>query len=91
MGHRWWASLTATSVGSKDPDTFNGVPILVRYTWTVNPRGLPATAIWEQALNSSGSPVVAKWEQAFSKNGGKTWETKWYNEFIHDDNYTPTS
>ena len=57
------------------PDTFNGKPILVRYTWTVNP---------------TGSKVVAKWEQAFSPDGGKTWETNWYNEFIHDDNCVTT-
>jgi len=71
-------------------DTFNGVPIIVRYTWTVNPRGLPVAANWEQALTPGGSPVVAKWEQAFSKDSAKTWETNWYNEFIHDDNCTPT-
>jgi hypothetical protein len=71
-------------------DTFDGAPIIVRYTWTVNPQGLPAAAKWEQASNSNGSPVVAKWEQAFSKDGGKTWETNWYNEFIHDDHCTPT-
>jgi hypothetical protein len=58
------------------PDTFNGIPVIVRYTWTVNPKG---------------SQVVAKWEQAFSTDSGKTWETNWYNEFIHDDNCTPTS
>ena len=58
------------------PDTFNGIPIIVRYTWSVNPKG---------------SPVVAKWNQAFSTNGGKTWETNWYNELIHDDNCTPTA
>jgi hypothetical protein len=57
-------------------DTFNGIPIIVRYTWTINPKG---------------SQVVAKWEQAFSTDSGKTWETNWYNEFIHDDNCTPTS
>ena len=57
------------------PDTFNGAPIIVRYTWTVNPKG---------------SQVVAKWNQAFSTDKGKTWETNWYNEFIHDDNCTPT-
>jgi hypothetical protein len=57
------------------PDTFNGIPIIVRYTWTMNPKG---------------SKVVAKWEQAFSTDNGKTWETNWYNEFIHDDNCTPT-
>jgi len=42
-------------------------------------------------LNPEGSPVVAKWEQAFSTDDGKTWETNWYNEFIHDDNCTPSS
>jgi hypothetical protein len=56
------------------PDTFNGTPITVRFTWTVNPKG---------------SNVAAKWEQAFSTDNGKTWETNWYNEFIHDDNCTP--
>jgi hypothetical protein len=56
------------------PDTFNGKPIIVRFTWTVNPKG---------------SQVVAKWNQAFSTDNGKTWETNWYNEFIHDDNCTP--
>ena len=56
-------------------DTSNGVPVIVRYTWTVNPKG---------------SQVVAKWNQAFSADQGRTWETNWYNEFIHDDNCTPT-
>src|SRR5215472_17246796 len=56
-------------------DTSNGIPVTVRYTWTINPKG---------------SKVVAKWEQAFSTDNGKTWETNWYNEFIHDDNCTPT-
>jgi hypothetical protein len=59
----------------KGPDTFNGKPIIVRFTWTVNPKG---------------SEVAAKWEQAFSADNGKTWETNWYNEFIHDDHCTPT-
>jgi hypothetical protein len=54
-------------------DTFNGIPILVRYIWTLNPKS---------------SQVVAKWEQAFSTDDGKTWETNWHNEFIHDDNCT---
>lgn len=45
--------------------------------------------MWEQALNPKGSPVVACWEQAFSTDDGKTWETNWCNEFIHDDNCTP--
>src|SRR5580698_5908255 len=44
------------------PDTFNGKPIIVRFTWTVNPKG---------------SQVAAKWEQAFSADNGKTWETNW--------------
>jgi hypothetical protein len=72
-------------------DTSNGVPVIVRCTWTVNPKGLPVTARWEQALNPNGLPVVAKWEQAFSQHGGKTWETIWYNEFIHDEHCTPAS
>lgn len=57
-------------------DTFQGKPVLVRFIWTVNPKG---------------SRVVAKWNQAFSADGGKTWETNWYNEFIHDDHCVPTS
>lgn len=57
-------------------DTYNGRPIIVRFTWTVNPKG---------------SKVVAKWNQAFSTDGGKTWETNWYNEFIHDDHCVPPS
>ena len=56
-------------------DTSDGVPVIVRYTWTVNPKG---------------SQVVAKWNQAFSADQGRTWETNWYNEFIRDDNCTPT-
>ena len=70
-------------------DTFNGVPILVRFIWTVNPKGSQVAEKWERALNPEGSQVVAKWEQAFSTDGGKTWETNWYNEFIRDDNCTP--
>ncbi len=53
--------------------TFNGKPIIMRFTWTVNPKG---------------SESVAKWEQAFSADNGKTWETNWRNELIHDDNCT---
>jgi hypothetical protein len=73
------------------PDTFNGMPIVVRYTWTLHPKGASAATKWEQALNPGGAPVTAKWEQAFSTDGGKTWETNWYNEFIRDDACTPTS
>lgn len=51
-------------------DTFNGKPIIMRFTWTINPKG---------------SEAVAKWEQAFSPDDGKTWETNWQNELIHDD------
>lgn len=57
-------------------DTFNGKPVVVRFVWTVNPKG---------------SKVVAKWHQAFSPDGGKTWETNWENELIHDDHCTPTA
>jgi hypothetical protein len=32
------------------PDTFNGIPILMRFTWTVNPKASEA-AKWEQTLN----------------------------------------
>jgi len=71
-------------------DTENGVPVLVRFTWTLNPTPAQVSAQWEKALNPGGARVVAKWEQAFSADGGKTWETNWYNEFIHDDNCTPT-
>jgi hypothetical protein len=62
----------------------------VRYTWIVNPKPSQVVADWEKALNPKGLPVVAKWEQAFSVDGGKTWETNWYNEFIRDDHCTPT-
>jgi hypothetical protein len=72
-------------------DTFNGKPILVRFTWTLNPRASQVAAPWELASNARRSQVVAKWEQAFSADGGKTWETNWYNEFIRDDHCTPTS
>ena len=72
------------------PDMFNGVPVTVRYTWTVDPNGLQAGEKWEQVLNPQGSRVVAKWEQAFSTDGGKTWETNWYNEFVHDEHCTPS-
>jgi hypothetical protein len=70
-------------------DTFNGIPIVVRYTWSVNSKGSQVAEKWEQVLNPEGSQVVAKWEQAFATDDGKTWETNWYNEFIHDDNCTP--
>jgi hypothetical protein len=72
-------------------DTSNGVPVLVRFTWTLNPTPAQTSAKWERTANPAGAKVVAKWEQAFSTDGGKTWETNWYNEFIHDDNCTPTS
>src|SRR5580704_14398550 len=42
------------------PDKFDGTPIIVRFTWTVNPRGLQASDQWEKALNPGNSPVVAK-------------------------------
>jgi len=95
----YWVDNTFSVVGKfngnvgifEGPDTFNGTPIIVRYTWTVNRERAPGAAKWEQALNPKGAPVVAKWEQAFSTDGGKTWETNWYNELIHDDNCKPTS
>jgi hypothetical protein len=71
------------------PDTYNGKPVTVRYTWRVNPAQVQTD--WEKLLNPNGARVVAKWEQALSADGGKTWETNWYNEFIHDDNCAPTS
>jgi hypothetical protein len=71
-------------------DTFSGTPIIARYTWTLQPTPAQTSASWERALNPKGLPVVAKWEQAYSTDGGKTWETNWYNEFIRDDNCTPT-
>lgn len=73
------------------PDTFNGKPIIVRFTWTLHPKRSEVDSKWERAMNPRGSRVVAKWEQAFSADGGKTWETNWYNEFIADDHCTPTS
>jgi hypothetical protein len=92
IGYRSWDNLTAAWGNSRDPIRSMAYPSsCARYTWTLNPTGLPIAAKWEQALNPSGSPVVAKWEQAFSKDRGKSWETKWYNEFIHDDNCTPAS
>lgn len=72
-------------------DTFEGKPILVRFIWTVNPRPSQVAAPWERALNPKGERVVANWQQAFSTDGGKTWETNWYNEIIRDDACTPTS
>ncbi|MHB8814906.1 MAG: hypothetical protein ACYDAE_16750 [Steroidobacteraceae bacterium] len=57
-------------------DTFDGRPIVVRFIWTLNPKG---------------SKVVAKWQQAFSTDGGKTWEVNWRNEIIRDDHCKPTA
>lgn len=74
----------------KGPDTFNDIPILVRFTWTLYPNGAKPIEKWEQALNPESALIVARWEQAFSTDNGKTWETNWYNEFIHDDHCTPT-
>jgi len=48
------------------PDTFDGKPIIVRFTWTVHPKG---------------SQVVADWAQAYSTDGGKSWETNWRMDF----------
>jgi hypothetical protein len=72
------------------PDTFQGKPVIVRFTWTLNPTSAQTSSSWERAANPKGLPVVAKWEQAFSADGGRTWETNWYNEFIRDDSCTPT-
>ena len=72
-------------------DTENGVPVLVRFTWTLNPKPSQVAEKWERELNPAGAKVVAKWQQAFSTDGGKTWETNWYNEFIHDEHCTPTA
>jgi hypothetical protein len=52
------------------PDSFDGKPIIVRFTWTVHPKG---------------DKVAADWAQAFSTDGGKTWETNWTNEIIPMD------
>ena len=73
------------------PDTYNGKRVLARYIWTLNPKKSQVDSKWERAMNPSGARVVAKWEQAYSVDGGKTWETNWYNEFIQDDHCTPTS
>lgn len=59
----------------KADSTFSGKPIIMRFIWTVNPKG---------------SKVAAKWEQAFSADDGKTWETNWQNELVHDDHCVPT-
>ncbi len=51
------------------PDTFDGKPIVVRYTWKLTP----------------GDPkVAAHWEQAFSADGGKTWETNFMNDLLRE-------
>jgi hypothetical protein len=72
-------------------DVFNGKPVLVRFTWTLHPERSQLSADWEGSANPQHAAVVAKWEQAFSADGGRTWETNWYNEFIHDEACTPTS
>jgi hypothetical protein len=52
------------------PDNLDGKTIIVRFTWTVHPKG---------------DMVVADWAQAFSADGGKTWETNWTNQIIPMD------
>ena len=42
-------------------DTFNSIPILVRYTWTVNPKSSQVAETWERRLNPEGLQLVAKW------------------------------
>jgi hypothetical protein len=46
-------------------DHFEGIPILVRYTYT-----------WHV-----GDPDHVRWTQAFSRDHGKTWETNWIMKF----------
>jgi hypothetical protein len=58
----------------EDKEAFEGKPIIARFIWTINPKR---------------SEAVANWEQAFSTDGGKTWETNWKNELIHDDHCDP--
>jgi hypothetical protein len=74
----------------KGEDIVDGVTTITRYTWTLNPTASQVTEKWEHELNPAGARIAAKWEQALSTDGGKTWETNWYNEFIHDDNCVPT-
>ncbi len=51
------------------PDSFDGKPIVVRYTWTLTPQD---------------PKVAAHWEQAFSADGGKTWETNFMNDLLRE-------
>lgn len=51
------------------PDTFDGKPIVVRYTWSLTP---------------DDPKVAAHWEQAFSADGGKTWETNFMNDLLRE-------
>lgn len=55
--------------------TYNGIPVIMRFTWTVHEKG---------------SKVAASWEQAFSTDGGKTWEVNWTNEIIRIDDTEAT-
>ena len=52
------------------PATYNGIPVIMRFIWTVH---------------GKDSKVAASWEQAFSTDGGKTWEKNWTNELIRID------
>jgi hypothetical protein len=45
------------------PDTYKGIPVVVRYTWTLNPAPAATAPQWEKVLNPKGTPVAAKWSK----------------------------
>ena len=51
-------------------DTFNGKPVIIRYTWTVLDKDV------------KDGKVVAHFEQSFSPDDGKTWEVNFANDLI---------